>query len=258
VGYNPIEGLHSGLGCSVVKGNEGSIAISRTLSHPWNLSPGEAFELQNELAASVECQPRMGPVRHVAGIDVSVREDMGRAAVVVLDFEGLVPVDYAVATQPVTFPYIPGLLAFREGPVVLEALEQVGTVPDLLIFDGQGLAHPRRLGIASHIGLLVDLPSVGCAKSRLCGHHDQPGEEPGDYAPLVDRGEVIGAVLRTRRGVKPVFVSIGHRVDLPTSIKYVLACCRGYRLPETTRWAHRVAGGDVPPSQAKQMTLFDP
>jgi len=200
----------------------------------------------------------MGPVRHVAGIDVSVRDDVSRAAVVVLDFEGLTPVDYAVATQPVTFPYVPGLLAFREGPVVLKALKQVGTAPDLLIFDGQGLAHPRRLGIASHIGLLVDLPAIGCAKSRLCGQHRQPGEGPGDYAPLVDRGEVIGAVLRTRRGVKPVFVSIGHRVDLATSIRYVLACCRGYRLPETTRWAHRVAGGDVPPVGAKQPTLFDP
>jgi deoxyribonuclease V len=227
------------------------------LSHSWDLSPGEASELQSELAAKVECQPRVGPVRHVAGIDVSIRDDVSRAAVVVLEFKGLTPVDYAIATQPVAFPYIPGLLAFREGPVVLAALEQVGTAPDLLIFDGQGLAHPRRLGIASHIGLLVNLPAIGCAKSRLCGQHDQPGEEPGDYAPLVDRGEIIGAVLRTRRGVKPVFVSIGHRVDLATSIEYTLACCRGYRLPETTRWAHRVAGGDVPPTQANQPSLFD-
>jgi deoxyribonuclease V len=176
---------------------------------------------------------------------------------VVLALEGLAPVDYAVATRPVTFPYVPGLLAFREGPVVLDALEKVGTTPDLLIFDGQGLAHPRRLGIASHIGLLVDMPAIGCAKSRLCGGHDEPGEEPGDYASLVDNGEIIGAVLRTRRGVKPVFVSIGHRVDLATSIEYVLACCRGYRLPETTRWAHRVAGGDVPDVRARQPTLFD-
>jgi deoxyribonuclease V len=226
-------------------------------SHSWDLSPQEASDVQSDLAARVERQVRMGPVRHVAGIDVSVRDDVARAAVVILDFGELDPVDYAIATRPVTFPYVPGLLAFREGPVVLDALEQVSTAPDLLIFDGQGLAHPRRLGIASHIGLLVDMPAIGCAKSRLCGQHDEPGEEPGEYAPLVDKGEVIGAVLRTRRGVKPVYVSIGHRVDQATSVEFVSACCRGYRLPETTRWAHRVAGGDVPPIQARQSTLFD-
>ena len=211
----------------------------------WDLSPPEAFAQQNELALQVERKPRLGPVHHVAGVDVSVRDDVSRAAVVVLDFEDMSPVDYAIATRPVTFPYVPGLLAYREGPVVLNALERLGTTPDLLIFDGQGLAHPRRLGIASHIGLLVDMPAVGCAKSRLCGQHDEPGQEPGSYAPLLDQKELIGAVLRTRQDVKPVYVSIGHRVDLETSIKYVLACCRGYRLPETTRWAHRVAGGDV-------------
>jgi deoxyribonuclease V len=227
------------------------------LSHSWDLSPQEAFEVQSDLASKVERQSRLGAVRHVAGIDVSVRDDVARAAVVVLDFEALNPVDYAIATRPVSFPYVPGLLAFREGPVVLDALEKVDTTPDLLIFDGQGLAHPRRLGIASHIGYLVDMPAIGCAKSRLCGQHDEPGDEPGQYASLVDKGEVIGVVLRTRRRVKPVYVSIGHRVDLAASIKYVLACCRGYRLPETTRWAHRVAGGDVPPIQARQPTLFD-
>ncbi|GAB4534777.1 MAG: deoxyribonuclease V [Anaerolineae bacterium] len=226
-------------------------------SHPWDISPQEAFELQSELAMRVERQLRLGPLRYVAGIDVSVRDEVAYAAVVVLDFSSLSPVDYTVATRPVTFPYVPGLLAFREGPVVLDALERVGTLPDLLIFDGQGVAHPRRLGIASHIGVLVDMPSIGCAKSRLCGRHDEPGDEPGDYTFLVDRGEVIGVALRTRKGVKPVYVSIGHRVDLTTSIDYVLACCRGYRLPETTRWAHRVAGGEIPPTQAQQPTLFD-
>ena len=173
-------------------------------SHSWDLSPQEASDVQSDLAARVERQLRMGPVRHVAGIDVSVRDDVARAAVVILDFGGLDPVDYAIATRPVTFPYVPGLLAFREGPVVLDALERVSTTPDLLIFDGQGLAHPRRLGIASHIGLLVDMPAIGCAKSRLCGQHDEPGEEPGEYASLVDKGEAIGAVLRKRRRVKPV------------------------------------------------------
>ncbi len=227
------------------------------LSHPWDLSPKEAFVLQNDLAEQVERQPRLGQVRSVAGIDVSVRDDLARAAVVVLEFEGLTPTHYAVANRPVIFPYVPGLLAFREGPVVLDALERLGTSPDLLIFDGQGLAHPRRLGIASHIGLLVDLPAIGCAKSRLCGWHDELAREPGSYVPLLDDGEVIGAVLRTRRNVKPVYVSIGHRVDLATSIRYVLACCRGYRLPETTRWAHRVAGGDAPPLHGQQAMRFD-
>jgi deoxyribonuclease V len=225
--------------------------------HRWDVSPQEAIAIQKELAARVERQPRLGTVRRVAGIDVSVREDMGRAAVVVLDLEGLALVGYAVASRAVTFPYVPGLLAFREGPVVLDALEQLETAPDLLIFDGQGLAHPRRLGIASHIGLLVDTPAIGCAKSLLCGRHDEPGQKPGSHAPLLDRGEVVGAALRTRQGTQPVYVSIGHRVDLPTAIQYVLACCRGYRLPETTRWAHRVAGGETPAMQARQPTLFD-
>lgn len=226
-------------------------------SHSWDVSPQEAAALQRELARRVERNPRLETVRRVAGIDVSVQGDVARAAVVVLNLEGLDVVDYALATQPVTFPYIPGLLAFREGPAVLEALEHLNTPPDLLIFDGQGLAHPRRLGIASHIGVLVDMPAIGCAKSRLCGWHDEPEEQPGSYAPLLDRGEVIGVALRTRQATSPVYVSIGHRVDLATSIKYVLACCRGYRLPETTRWAHRVAGGEVPDLQATQPTLFD-
>jgi deoxyribonuclease V len=217
------------------------------ITHRWDLSPQEAFALQSELAAQVETQPRLGSVQGVAGIDVSIRDDVARAAVVVLDIRSLAPIDYAVATRPVTFPYIPGLLAFREGPVVLEALERVNIKPDLLIFDGQGLAHPRRLGIASHIGVLVDLPSIGCAKSRLCGQHEEVGQDVGEYSYLVDMGEIVGAVLRTRQRVKPVYVSIGHRIDLATSIQYLLACGRGYRVPETTRWAHRVAGGQTPP-----------
>jgi deoxyribonuclease V len=217
------------------------------ITHRWDLSPQEAFALQNELATQVETQPRLGSIQGVAGIDVSIRDGVARAAVVVLDLQSMAPLDYAVVTRPVTFPYIPGLLAFREGPVVLETLEKLTIRPDLLIFDGHGLAHPRRLGLASHVGLLVDLPSIGCAKSRLCGQYQEPGQEVGDCSHLVDQGEIIGAVLRTRQGVKPVYVSIGHRIDLATSIEYVLACGRGYRLPETTRWAHRVAGGQTPP-----------
>lgn len=216
----------------------------------WDLSPAEAIELQKDLAGQVVHTSRLTPVATVAGIDVGLPRggDVAQAAIVVLSFPDLELVDYATARRPVGFPYVPGLLSFREGPVILDALEKLATPPDLLIFDGQGLAHPRRLGIASHIGLIVDLPAIGCAKSRLCGQHEEPGRERGNYTPLIDRGETIGAVVRTRTGVKPVFVSIGHRIDLPTSIDYVLACCRGYRLPETTRWAHRIAGGETPPT----------
>lgn len=228
-------------------------------SHRWDLSPEEALALQKKLASQVVQKRQLGPVATVAGIDVGFRDDVGQAAVVVLSYPNLEVIDYTVARRPVTFPYIPGLLSFREGPVILDALAKLTTNPDLLIFDGQGRAHPRRLGLASHIGLLVDLPAIGCAKSRLCGQHKEPGLERGNYAPLLDRGETIGAVVRTRSRVKPVFVSIGHRVDLPTSIEYTLTCCRGYRLPEPTRWAHRVAGGTIPPiggPKQKRLSLF--
>jgi deoxyribonuclease V len=142
----------------------------------------------------------------------------------------------------ITFPYVPGLLAFREGPVVLAALEQVSDPPDVLLFDGQGLAHPRRLGLATHIGVLLDRPSIGCAKSRLCGEHEEPPAERGGWVPLRDGDEVIGGVVRTRAGVRPVYVSVGHRVDLETAVSLVVACCTRYRLPEPTRRAHRAAG----------------
>ncbi len=214
--------------------------------HRWDLSPQEALALQQKLAGQVIQEKQLGPVATVAGVDVGLHDDLAQAAVVVLSYPELEVIDYALARRPVTFPYIPGLLSFREGPVILDALDKLPSNPDLLIFDGQGRAHPRRLGLASHIGLLVDLPAIGCAKSRLCGQHKEPGLERGSYVPLIDRGETIGAVVRTRSRVKPVFVSVGHRVDLPTSIEYTLACCRGYRLPETTRWAHRVAGGALP------------
>lgn len=205
--------------------------------------PQKAMALQKRLAGLVVCKRQLGPVATVAGIDVSLRDKVACAAVVALSYPDLKVVDHAIATRPATFPYIPGLLSFREGPAILDAMSRLSSMPDLLIFDGQGVAHPRRLGIASHIGLLTDIPAIGCAKSRLCGQHKEPGFERGSHVALIDNGEIIGAVVRTRRGVKPVFVSVGHRVDLSTGIKYVLSCCRGYRLPETTRLAHRLAGG---------------
>ncbi|GBC63218.1 deoxyribonuclease V [Desulfonema ishimotonii] len=212
-------------------------------SHPWNLSPSEAIALQKELAARVICRGTPENVKTVAGVDVSFGGEMARAAAVVLGFPDLEVTDHAVVTRPVTFPYIPGLFTFREGPVAVAAIEQLAKRPDLIIFDGQGLAHPRRLGIASHMGLLLDLPTIGCAKTRLCGTFDPPGPEKGSWSPLIHRGEVIGAAVRTRTNVRPVFVSPGHLLDLPSAIRFVLACCRKYRLPETTRQADHVAGG---------------
>ena len=217
-------------------------------THPWNLSPSEAVLIQRDLKQLVCTENELGEVKHVAGIDVSVKDGQATAAVVILSFPDLSPVDASLVQSPLEFPYVPGLLAFREGPVILEALRHVHMVPDLLVFDGQGIAHPRRMGIASHIGVLYDLPAIGCAKSRLCGTHSEPEETAGSHTLLYHRDEVIGAVVRTRSGVKPVYVSIGHKVDLGTSIDYVLRCCGGYRLPETTRWAHRCAGGEsLPP-----------
>jgi len=214
--------------------------------HTWDMKAPEAFALQRELTAQVVRETTFQQMTTVAGVDASYRQGVARAAVVTLSFPDLEFLDYAVATRAIDFPYVPGLLSFREGPVVLDALAKLNAVPDLLIFDAHGLAHPRRLGLASHIGLLVDIPSIGCAKRRLCGQHEEPGQERGSIAFLTDEGETIGAVVRTRTAVKPLFVSIGHRVDLQASVAYVLDCCRRYRLPETTRWAHRVAGGYVP------------
>jgi len=211
------------------------------LSHPWDMLPQDARQLQMKLAARIVREKKLGTVKTVAGIDVGLKGDRVCAAVVVLNFPKLDVAAQSTATRRVTYPYIPGLLSFREGPVILDALDRLDRKPDLLIFDGQGIAHPCRLGIASHIGLLSDLPSIGCAKSRLCGQYQEPDVERGSHVPLMDHGEAIGAIVRTRTNVKPVYVSIGHRLDLQTCIDVVLACCKGYRLPETTRQAHRLA-----------------
>jgi deoxyribonuclease V len=215
------------------------------VSHPWDLSVSEARAIQLELAEKVVAETTFNPsaVTTVAGVDVGFRDNVARAAIVVLAFPDLEPLDYVLGTAPVTFPYVPGLLTFREGPSVLNALEKLVTWPDLFVFDGHGLAHPRRFGLASHMGVILDRASIGCAKSRLTGSHDEPGEAVGDWVPLRDRDETIGAVVRSRAKVKPLYVSVGHRVELETAIDFVLRCTRRYRLPETTRYAHRVAGG---------------
>ncbi len=215
----------------------------------WNVTPKQAMALQSELRDRVVRADRLGEVRRVAGIDVGFEDDQrtARAAVAMLSFPGLELEAHAIARQPVRFPYVPGLLSFREAPVVLKAFEQLRTAPDLILYDGQGVAHPRRFGIASHVGLLLDIPTIGVAKSRLIGEHAKLPAAKGRWVPLMDADEVIGAVLRTRAAVKPLYISIGHRISLETAVWYVLACCTRYRLPETTRWAHRLASGaDAP------------
>lgn len=206
------------------------------------LTPREAIALQRQAAAEVVTDDDLPAVKLVAGVDVGFENrDTVRAAIVVLGLEDLQPVEHAVARLPVSMPYIPGLLSFRECPAILEALAKLSCVPDLLLCDGHGIAHPRRLGVASHTGLLTGLPAIGVGKSRLTGTHGPVPEEKGAWVPLVDRGEEIGAVLRTREGVKPLYISPGHRISLPTAVHYVLACTTRYRLPETTRWADGVA-----------------
>ncbi len=210
--------------------------------HPWNVSVEEAIAIQRRLRPLIQASQSIAldQVRTVAGVDASYR-DVGQAAIVVLSFPALEIVDQATATRESVFPYVPGLLSFREGPVVLDAMEKLRVQPDLLIFDGQGYAHPRRFGLACHLGLYLDRPSIGCAKTRLIGTYQAPGPNKGDCAPLLDEGETIGMVVRTRPHTNPLFVSVGYKIDLPTAVEAVLRCVRGYRLPETTRAADHLA-----------------
>jgi deoxyribonuclease V len=225
--------------------------------HRWDLPPAEAIAVQQSLRGQVVTRNELGQIRAVAGVDISTAGGRAHAAIVVLRFPELEPLEAAEADLPLTFPYIPGLLAFREAPAILAAVQALHIEPDLFMFDGQGLAHPRRMGIASHVGVILDKPSIGCAKSLLCGRCGQVGATAGEHAEIVDKGEVIGAAVRTRTNTAPVYVSIGHKVDLPTAISYVLRCCGGYRLPEPTRWAHRVAGGaKLPAPRAERAVLF--
>lgn len=209
--------------------------------HSWTLTGREAVALQRELAEKVvlvDCLPR--PVRTVAGVDVSYERggDTFFAAVVVLELPEFNLIEEASATGRISFPYVPGLLSFRELPVVLDAFTALRTVPDAVLVDGQGIAHPRRFGIACHLGLWTGLPTVGCAKSRLCGSHVSPGQNKGDWVPLLLDGEEVGAVLTSRRGVRPLFISPGHRTDLASALTLVQRCLGRYRLPEPTRLAH--------------------
>ena len=209
----------------------------------WIMTPTAAVDLQRQLAGRVIRRSTIGirELRTVAGVDTHYRQGFAVAAAAVIRLCDLTTVDQATAVKKVKFPYIPGLLTFREGPAILAALEHLTVAPDLLIFDGQGIAHPRRCGLASHIGVLLDIPSIGCAKTGLSGRYEALPAEKGSYSYLKDGDETIGAVVRTRSRVKPVFVSIGHRISLQDSIDIVLRCCPRYRLPETTRRADKLA-----------------
>ena len=212
-------------------------------SGDWDVTPAKAREIQLRLAARVTNRDDYGDIQRVAGVDVGF-DDGGRttrAAVVVLSFPTLEVIEQAVVHQPTRFPYVPGLLSFREAPAIIAALDTLSDAPDLILCDGQGYAHPRRFGLACHLGVATGLPAVGVAKSRLVGCYDPPEDHKGDWSPLMDAGECIGAALRTRRGVKPLFISIGHRISLASAISFVLACTPRYRLPETTRLADRFA-----------------
>jgi len=222
------------------------------------VSVARAKEIQLSLARRVMAQSISSDVRFVAGADISSPDTRGvaRAAVVVLSYPELNIVEVKVTEAEMTFPYIPGLLSFRESPLILAACEKLDNVPDLVLIDGHGIAHPRRFGLASHVGLLLDLPTIGCAKSVLCGRHGPLGVEAGSYAELVDNGEVIAAALRTKSGVKPVYVSVGHKIDLASASRWVMECCRGYRLPEPARLAHLAASGNLTPARSLPATLF--
>lgn len=212
------------------------------LLHRWNVSPSRAIAIQRELAAKVEISKMPGPVRFVAGLDASFTRDEKWcvAAVVLWDVRDRVIAEQHSARRRLLFPYVPGLLSFREAPALLAAIRKLRTRPDVLMCDGQGLAHPRRVGIACHVGLLAGVSSIGCAKSILIGKHGVLKPERGSKVPLIDHDERVGTVLRTRDGVNPVYVSVGHRIDLSSAEKIVLRCAIRYRLPEPTSLAHQL------------------
>ncbi|HET8701178.1 MAG TPA: deoxyribonuclease V [Nitrococcus sp.] len=212
-------------------------------SHDWTVKPKEAIALQRAMAGRVRLQPGPKNVRWVAGVDTGFADHgrVARAAVAVLDFPQLTPLEVQVACEPTPFPYIPGLLSFRELPVVLRALEKLSITPDLVLCDGQGIAHPRRLGIAAHLGVVIGLPTIGVGKSRLIGNYRDPGQEKGCVAPLMDAKQRIGTVVRTRSAVRPLFISPGHLIDHASAVEWTLACIGRYRLPEPIRVADRVA-----------------
>ena len=211
--------------------------------HSWNVTASQARAIQEQLRGRVIRRDLFSSIKTICGVDVSFKTRKAVAACVVMSFPDLDVIDQSVHVSSVTFPYIPGLLSFREIPPLLPALEELRTDPDLVIVDGQGIAHGRALGLASHLGVLMDIPTIGCAKSKLVGSYEEPGPFKGDREYLYSGDAVIGAVVRTRQRVKPLFVSIGHGISLHSAVYYTLKCCRKYRITEPIRYAHRLAGG---------------
>ena len=216
-------------------------------NHPWVKTVAEAREIQEQLRHKVITYDQLKEVKYVAGVDIGFEDNykISKAAVAVLSYPKLELVEKAIARIPTAFPYVPGYLSFREIPAILEAFPQLDRTPDLILCDGQGLAHPRRLGLASHLGVLLDRPTIGVAKSRFIGQHQDVPLEKGSWTPLIDNNETIGVVLRSRTKVKPIYVSVGHKISLPTAIDYVMNCLTKYRLPETTRWADKLASNKL-------------
>ena len=210
--------------------------------HDWQVSVSRAMEIQRSLAERVSRRGEVEIVRFVGGVDISVDKisGTGTGAVVILRYPELTISETSVASSALGFPYIPGLLSFREAPLLLAACERLTILPDLILVDGQGVAHPRRIGLASHLGLLIDKATIGCAKTRLTGEFSEVGPQKGDNSELRREGEVIGAALRTRAGVKPMFISPGNRITLKESLEVVIACCLKYRIPEPVRQAHHL------------------
>lgn len=232
--------------------------------HEWNLSQEDAIALQRELAKQVITEDRLGEVHYIAGVDMAINElnSMAHAAVVLLTYPELEIVERHIYEEPIRMPYIPGLLSFREAPCVLGAFAKLRIRPDLVMVDGMGIAHPRRIGIASHLGLWLELPTIGCGKSMFVGKYDQAAlkEEAGSVVPLIDKRETIGAIVRTRTRVKPMIISPGHMISIETSVKYVLACAKGYRLPEPTRLADKLSKDNTwqePEDHEQQPTLWE-
>lgn len=232
------------------------MVVKIEVPHDWNLSPAEAIALQKQLREKVISRDEFGPLHFVAGVDVGMTVSGAKASVVVVNYPQLRPeadrpldgmvVETAIIEEPFHFPYIPGLLAFREGPAVLKALEQIKTDPDLFVFDAHGYSHPRRCGLASHLGVILDKPSIGCAKSKLCGAFSPPGPKTADSSPLIDHEEEIGRVVRTKVNSPPVFISVGHKICLPSAVRLILTLAKvGQRLPEPTRLAHLLSTGSL-------------
>lgn len=217
--------------------------MQTNVNHDWDISPAKAIQIQKELRDQVILTDDFASITTIAGVDVGFEKmsNTGKAAIVVMQLHNLEIVDSAFTTSFLNFPYIPGLLSFREVPVILQAFAKLTIIPDLLLCDGQGIAHPRRLGIACHLGLLTDIPAIGVAKTRLIGTHGAVPPKKGRWTELMDKEEIIGAVFRSREKVKPIYISPGHKISLPTAVGIVRQTITRYRLPETTRAAHRLS-----------------